>query len=66
MLPVSRSSPSQSTFTVLGLPRSRSVHVLPRWTGDSNFMTTVGGVRVLSESLDESYSRLLPFFGGGE
>jgi len=42
------------------------VHVLPRWTGDSNFMTTVGGVRVLSESLDESYSRLLPFFGGGE
>jgi ATP adenylyltransferase len=39
------------------------VHMLPRWTGDSNFMTTVGGTRVLSESLLDSYERLLPWFG---
>ncbi len=39
------------------------VHMLPRWTGDSNFMTTVGETRILSESLDESYERLLPYFG---
>lgn len=42
------------------------VHMLPRWSGDTNFMTTVGSTRVLSASLDDSYSRLVPFFNGGE
>jgi len=42
------------------------VHMLPRWSGDTNFMSTVGSTRVLSASLDDSYSRLVPFFNGGK
>jgi ATP adenylyltransferase len=34
------------------------LHVLPRWTGDANFMTVVGGTRVMPESLEDSYSKL--------
>jgi ATP adenylyltransferase len=34
------------------------VHVLPRWSGDTNFMTTVAEARVLSESLRTGYDKL--------
>lgn len=34
------------------------LHVLPRWTGDANFMSTVGETRVLPEELSESYRKL--------
>ena len=34
------------------------MHVLPRWTGDGSFMTTVSETRVLPETLETTYERL--------
>jgi len=40
------------------------VHMLPRWEGDTNFMAGIGDTRVISASLEDSFSRLKPFFCG--
>jgi len=38
------------------------VHLVPRWNGDTNFMTVVGETRVLPEELGQSAARLKPIF----
>ncbi len=41
-----------------GVPGHFHIHVVPRWGGDTNFMPVLGDVKVISESLDTTYSKL--------
>jgi diadenosine tetraphosphate (Ap4A) HIT family hydrolase len=41
-----------------GVPDHLHVHVLPRWAGDTNFMTTVAETRVLPETLQATWAKI--------
>ncbi len=48
-----------------GIPGHLHAHALPRWNGDTNFMTTIGEVRVLPESLESTWRKVQPFLQDG-
>lgn len=38
-------------------------HIVPRWRGDTNFMASLADVRSIPEHIQQSYFKLLPYFG---
>ena len=48
-----------------GIAEHVHMHVLPRWIGDTNFMTATGETRILPETLEVTWERLRAEFAGG-
>ena len=46
-----------------GLPGHVHQHVVPRWSGDTNFMSVVGDVRVVPQAMSQLYEELMRVFG---
>ena len=45
-----------------GIEEHLHYHIVPRWSGDTNFMPVVGNTKVLVEGLRESWDNLNPHF----
>ena len=45
-----------------GMEEHIHFHIVPRWKGDTNFMTVVGDVRVIPEHIKETYKKLRPHY----
>jgi len=41
-----------------GIAEHIHLHLLPRWKGDTNFITTIGDTRVYGSEMDEIYNKL--------
>lgn len=45
-----------------GIEQHIHMHVLPRWKGDANFMTSVSETRIIPESLQDTYAKIKEAF----
>jgi ATP adenylyltransferase len=41
-----------------GVEQHIHLHMLPRWKGDANFMSTVGNTRIIPETLEDTYAKV--------
>jgi len=41
-----------------GLPEHMHIHIVPRWDGDTNFMSVCSSTKVISQSMSELYEEL--------
>jgi ATP adenylyltransferase len=49
-----------------GIPDHLHAHVLPRWSGDTNFMTAVAETRVLPEALSTTWAKVTTAWAGAD
>lgn len=54
---------NQGSAAGAGIEDHLHLHLVPRWSGDTNFMPVTGDVRVMPQSLEETYAVLKPGFG---
>ncbi len=45
-----------------GVDEHVHIHVVPRWNGDTNYMSVIGDIRVMPENLRSTYDKLFPGF----